>query len=112
MKFLIFLLGIVYFFIFFLFSQNASIEGYFFKNLFFEANFYVGLSVVFLFFLFSRRMHLNAIDIKKEQTPRSLQSFSYKEIISFLKLFFEKYIYFIAITSAYISVYLLFHAIF
>ncbi len=105
MKFLLFLLGVSFFFIFFLFSQNTEIKGSFFPNLYFEAHVYILFSLLCISFLFLSPLK------KEKKLPHtffSTLSLSRKDIFTSLKIFFERYVYYIAVSLFYSSLFLLF----
>ncbi len=106
MKFLLFFLGIIFFFIFFFFSKNSFSWDSFFVNLYIEANIYVWISILLILGVIKtdlRKKH-------KKNTKTRLFTFqlSYKDVFVYIKLFFEKYIYYIACIFFYISLFLIF----
>lgn len=119
MKFLLFLLGVSFFFIFFLFSR-WNIQSSLFPNLFIEAQLYFFVSCILLFFLLrrsflSRRKKIieeefsDDIDCIEKTKPRF--HISREDVWYYVKNFFHKYIYYIGIIFFYSSFTLLLHAI-
>lgn len=105
MSFLLFILGSSFFYIFFVFSQNLDLKESFFSNVFYEANIYIILSVLFIYFAYSRQsFKKNSSDSQGNSSLSFFHNFiadiEYKKL---LKIFFEKYIYILAIALFYAS---------
>lgn len=111
MKFLLFLLGIVFFFIFYIFFSQLDVNGYFISNLFWIANIYVFLALLFVGYLFSISLKLNKkdslwdIDEEKQKWTPSLE-----DVTSFVGRLFSEYIYYIACALFYIALYFIIHS--
>lgn len=107
MKILLLLLGIVFFFIFFLFSQQPSLSSPLFGNLYIEAQVYIILSLFCIGFLFFWQKHsfkdetIEAQESEHRNSP--LKNLSQKDILLGFKIFFESYVYYIGILFFYIS---------
>lgn len=104
MKFLLFLLGVIFFFIFFLFSKIGGIEGFFISNIYIQAHIYIFISI---FFIITLSLHNFLKDNKQEpeQQQEKEPLFSTQDIGVFIKRLFSQYIYYIALSLFYISVY-------
>ncbi len=109
MKFLLFFLGLSFFFIFFLFSWLEGREGIF-QNLFFEAQLYVLLSVICILSLVRIPKKLDDSD-KERKSIFSKYSFSKTDFIDYTKLFFGQYIYYIGTFLFYVSLFLVLQAL-
>lgn len=109
MKFLLFLLGIVFFFIFYLFSLISGIDWFFISNLFWIANIYIAASICIITFLFLSQISFNnwkeddryQEDFKKQYIP------SIQEMRSFIADIFSYYIYYIACGLFYWALYII-----
>lgn len=112
MKFLFFFLGVVYYFIFYLFSQKEELEGFFFENIYLEGYIYI-----FLVFIFVARLFITQKSKKQWETNELLFTVKdtilpdKREIILSLKIFFSKYIYFWALFLFYVSLFLILQAL-
>lgn len=109
MKFLLFFLGISFFFIFFFFSE-ISLRESFFENLFLEAHLYIFLSLLCVLSLIplpSRRWK------KGEEKEKLLAkiTFTRADIAHASSVFFEKYIYYIGTLLFYLSLFLILKAL-
>lgn len=107
MKILLLLLGIVFFFIFFLFSQQPSLSSPLFGSLYIEAQAYIILSLFcigLLFFWQKRSIQDEDMQMQESDHKSSpLKKLSQKDILLGLKIFFESYVYYIGILFFYIS---------
>lgn len=106
MKILLLLLGLSFFFIFFLFS-GIDVKNGLFSSLFLEAQIYffiAVLSVLGITWLPSFRFHDPS---EKESRWLSKYYVSRKDFLSYLKTFFWQYVYYIGISLFYISLFLL-----
>lgn len=109
MKFLLFLLGVIFFFIFFLFSKIQKIEGYFITNIFLQANIYIVIALVFVFILIFKGKIQQDDEEKDEDAGKKITLFSRNDVTVFIKKFFTQYIYYIALSVFYISIYFILH---
>lgn len=98
MTFLLFLLGISYYFIFFFFFQDFEKDSFF--SLFFEAHIYIAISLLSLIPIFSKKY----ID-KHFKIQDSFSFPSKKDILRSIKSFLESQIYYVWIFLFYVSVY-------
>lgn len=106
MKTLLFLLGISFFFIFYFFYTGKLLEKAFFSSIFLEANMYVALSVCFIVYVWKSERPSDNVwkdNLQEWYISNILAQFSLKNLI---KVFFEKYIYIIAISLFYLSTFL------
>jgi hypothetical protein len=114
MKFLLFFLGVVFFFIFYLFSQISGVEGFFISNLFWIANIYVFIAILFaihlMFYSQKNEKHWNTNESKENEPHRYIPS--WEESITFIKKVFSQYIYYIACALFYIALYFIMHSLF
>jgi len=111
MKFLLFFLGVVFFLIFFMFSALSGVEWWMVKNIFWEANAYVVLSVLCIVFVF-RWEWLKSRD---KQGPQDVENKKQAVLLSVKTLFgnfFFSYIYYIAGALFYIALYFMLIAFF
>lgn len=111
MKFLLFFLWIVFFFIFFLFSQISHPSESLFGNLFLEANFYIvcAFLIIFLTWKSEKTLYRKSGNNFEDEEVRGM-AISKKELLDFIKSFFWKYIYYIAIFLFYIAFWLFLEA--
>lgn len=101
---LLLLLGVCFFFIFFLFSKVPDFEWYFVWSLFLEANLYILFSLICCIFVYQHSYiwsKKNTDPLFKKITP------SWGEIQEFLIDFFGKYIYYIAGFLFYTAIFLI-----
>ena len=106
MKFLLFFLGISFFFIFFLFSEIPLREPLF-ESLFLEAHLYIFTSLVCIISLLrfpSRSSNKNESKTKKIFSKIYI---SREDILDYIKVFFGQYIYYIGTFLFYISLFLI-----
>ena len=113
MKFLLFLLGVVFFFIFYLFSKISGVEGFFVGNLFWIANIYVFTALIFVVQLF---FSTQKKDIKKtayeEENEINKYIPSREECVLFIKRIFSEYIYYIACALFYVALYFIMQSLY
>jgi len=108
MKLLLFILGLVFFYIFFTFSQRYEIESNFF-NIFYQANFYVVFSVCTIFYLIKQEKNKSK---KEEYIEEKDKIVTKQKIIQLISLFFSKCIFPLACILFYISLFLLSKSLF
>lgn len=112
MKFLLFILGISFFFIFYFFYWSENIQESLFKNIFLEANLYVIFSIFCILYIWKQEWQTQKEEMNDWEIPISRD---FKLNISFTKLskiFFEKYIYILGIILFYLSTSLFLHVFF
>jgi len=107
MKFLLFLLWITFFFIFFTLSSLSDSKESLISNIYIEAHIYIIMSFLLIVKVFKN-------DFQKKQGKKTEKksifpkvSFSWSTIFTLIKIFFWKYIYYIACTFFYISLFLI-----
>jgi len=105
---LLLLLGVTFFFIFFLFSQVSSFDSYFAGSLFLEAHLYIFFSILACIAVYTQSSLWNKTDewntdgnIARNIIPNA------KEIKYFFINFFSNYIYYIASLLWYFAIYLI-----
>ncbi len=112
MRFLLLLVWVVFFFLFFLFSKIPELEWFFIKNLFYEANIYVGISLLFLLFTIKSFRKNWETDTWNTGFLSSIFSLQLWDIENVLKFFFSHIVHYIAIGLFYGAFFLLFGEIF
>jgi len=114
MKLLLFILGLVFFYIFFTFSQRYEIESNFF-NIFYQANFYVIFSVCTILYLIKQeeKRSKNQENSDGEELEEEKQKMiTRRKVVQLILLFFSKYVFPLACVLFYISLFLLSKSLF
>jgi len=114
MKFLLFLLGFVFFYIFFVFSQYTEVRGNI-LNIFYQANFYVFLSLGTIFLLWKQEMFQNKdhnTEIDREQEDKKEVFITREKVFWWLKIFFSHMIFPLACILFYWGLFLFAQSIF
>lgn len=111
MKFLLFLLGLSFYFIFYLFSQQKDIGWGIFSNLFLEAHLYIAISLLCIFFLHAHKFLKKEEDTEAEP-KESIKLYSKDQLLFFGKIFFQNSLHFLALGLFYVSVFLIGQEIF
>lgn len=110
---LLLLLGVSFFFIFFLFSRVPDFDGYFIWSLFLEANIYILLSVVACLMVYKHSFSLKNEDDIELRTSKIWEFIPKSwEIKEFFIDFFSSYVYYIAWILFYCAIYLITHSFF
>lgn len=113
MKFLLFMLGLCFFFVLYIFYLSWDIEKPFFSSIFLEANLYIFLSLFFIFYTWRQDKSIHTtLDNKKHNELSFKNIFSNISIKEIVVIFFEKYIYILAVILFYVSFGLLLHVFF
>ena len=109
MYFLLLLLGVCFFFIFFIFSNLTDFNWYFIWSLFIEANIYILISLWACALVYKQSyIWKNRAQISSDEEDSIFQYFpDWKELKDFFISFFSNYIYYIAGLLFYISVYII-----
>jgi len=113
MKFLIFLLWIIFYFIFFLFSlEKQNAYNSILLSLFIEAHIYIATSLIFVFFLFVSSRSNKEIAPRDSEIESSYRfDVSKKDIYVFVKIFFTRIVYILAILLFYVWIWLIFQVL-
>lgn len=113
MKFLLFFLGIIFFFIFFLFSK-IEVSSSIFSSLFIEAHIYIALAIVSIMTLtgisFWKNKKIGNDDESVEIESKDILP-ERQEILEYIRVFFGKYIYYIWTLLFYLWLMLIFKSI-
>ena len=112
MRFLLFFLGIIFFFIFFLFSK-IEVQSSIFESLFLEAHLYIVFVIVTILMLTGMWFRKKKTTESKQDTIDEKHDFlpERKEVLNYIKIFFWKYIYYIGTLFFYTSLILIFQSI-
>jgi len=107
MKFLLFLLGITFFFIFFILSSLSDSKESLVNNIYIEAHIYIIISLILIVKVFKNDFHKKSRNKEDSKTIFPKVTFSWSFMFSLIRLFFWKYIYYIACSFFYISLFLI-----
>lgn len=106
MKFLLFALGISFYFIFYLFSKKKEIEGEIFSNLFIEAHIYIAISLLCIF-LFHTQSFIKKEEYSENKKVYPIKLYTKHELLAFGKVFFQNSLYILGLILFYVSIFLI-----
>lgn len=106
MKFLLFVLGMSFYFIFYLFSKQKDITWGIFSNLFIEAHVYIIISLLCIFLFHTQNFFKKEKD-SQDTLSSPIKFYTKHELLAFGKVFFQNSLYLLGLILFYVSVFLI-----